>query len=225
MAGAATDANFTAPSGPARLILERAKRLILGSSSPTRRRVLSSIVGDNFELAKAEIDEKAIRRSDPRELVTSLASAKADDVRMRIGPPTEGILICSDQVVTREGRILEKPETAEEAKEMIRSYAAGEPARTVGAIVVEDLGSGKRAQGVDEAEVRLKQLPESDIDALVEGGDALHSAGALVVEHELVWPRVASMEGSLDSVLGLGVSTLSRLLEELFSTPAAPSGN
>lgn len=55
---------------------KRNMRLILGSASRTRQAILKEM-GYRFEVQTADIDEKAIRKSDAQELVMALAHAKA----------------------------------------------------------------------------------------------------------------------------------------------------
>lgn len=50
------------------------------------------------------------------------------------------------------------------------------------------------------------------MDALLAEGEVMWCAGGLMVEHDLVQPHVTSMEGSLDSVMGLAKDLLLRLL-------------
>ncbi|BAS83094.1 Os03g0229600 [Oryza sativa Japonica Group] len=50
-------------------------RLILGSSSASRRQILAEM-GYSFTLLSADIDEKEIRKEKPEELVVALAHAK-----------------------------------------------------------------------------------------------------------------------------------------------------
>ena len=49
--------------------------IILGSSSPSRKIVLEAM-GFAFTTISPDIDERVIRRDDPRELVTAIAQAK-----------------------------------------------------------------------------------------------------------------------------------------------------
>ena len=75
--------------------------------------------GFSYEVAKADIDEKAIRHPDPQTLVLRLAHAKAAAVIAKLeaaGGGGSGLLVTCDQVVLHEGRILEKPEDAEEVR-------------------------------------------------------------------------------------------------------------
>lgn len=59
--------------------------------------------GFSYEVAKADIDEKAIRHEDARHLVLRLAHAKAAAIAARLaaaagGAPPSGLLITCDQV-------------------------------------------------------------------------------------------------------------------------------
>ena len=132
------------------------KTVWLGSGSSTRQALMREIVEEHGILfggkVSADIDEKAIRRSDPKELVLALAHAKADAI-LDDGGLTHGYLITCDQVVVHEGRILEKPESEEEAREMIAGYARA-PASTVGSTVVTRVETGDRVEHVDVATVR-----------------------------------------------------------------------
>lgn len=86
-----------------------------------------------YDVIKADIDEKAIRHEQPRQLVLALAHAKADAIIQQLqqggeqqqqpsdsqagsnGSSSEGYLITCDQVVVHEGQIREKPEDVAEA--------------------------------------------------------------------------------------------------------------
>ncbi len=172
----------------------------------------------------ADIDEKAIRRAVPEELVLSLAHAKAAAIRERLAAAAPGaapaaaaaaaaLLITADQVVVHRGAILEKPESANEARSFIRGYS-GSSARTCGAIVVTNLASGFSAAALDLAEVHFGAIPEGVVEALVAEGGVFYCAGGLMVEHPLVAPHVARLEGGMDSVMGLSKALTTRLLLE-----------
>lgn len=68
--------------------------------------------------------------------------------------------------------------------------------------------SGRRYLHVDTATIELAPMPEPDIHALVDEGDVMYCAGALMVENARVVPFVQSINGSIDSVLGLSMATV-----------------
>ena len=110
-------------------------KIILGSKSVRRKWVLKN-AGYDFEVMTADIDEKKIRISDPRQLVLALAHAKAEAILPKINTP--GVLITADQVVVCNGKILEQPRDEKEAREFI-SYYLEYPMETVSSIVVTDV--------------------------------------------------------------------------------------
>ncbi len=74
-----------------------------------------------IEVARADIDEKALRRDSPRELVLALAHAKADALLPRLAGAAAdaaggAYLITCDQVVLHDDVIREKPADADEAR-------------------------------------------------------------------------------------------------------------
>jgi len=80
-----------------------------------------------------DIDEKAIRSSDPREMVLLIARAKSAALKERLTDPA--ILITCDQVISCDGQVREKPETTERAYQYLESYAT-HPAECICGVVV-----------------------------------------------------------------------------------------
>ena len=188
--------------------------LVLGSGSSSRAAILRDC-GLKFEVRKPGIDEKAIRHDSAKELVLALGLAKAAALRDDPDLAARGaLLITGDQVVVADGgRILEKPEDEAEARAFIDSYGR-DPPRTVGSLVVTDAASGQQWSAVDEACVHFSPIPDDVVDQLLEEGDVYYCAGGLMVEHPLVQPYVQRMDGSMDSIMGLCVATLEKLLDE-----------
>ena len=113
---------------------------ILGSQSASRKVILKA-AGASFSTMPPNIDEKAIGdrlTDDPRQLVQAIATAKADAlVKMMAAKDPSGltqglglVLLTSDQVVTYEGAIREKPADAAEARRFVDSYSSA-PCGTV----------------------------------------------------------------------------------------------
>jgi septum formation protein len=129
-------------------------QLILGSKSWSRRELLGTL-GIPFAIAVAGIDESAIRSTNARELVLKLGHAKADALLASGSLPNgapggvktitgKTLLITGDSVVAHKDQILEKPESKEQARKYLNSYATA-PATTVSSIVVVDVASGGMA--------------------------------------------------------------------------------
>eukprot|EP00210_Caulerpa_lentillifera_P009489 g9049.t1 len=164
-----------------RAFVQTKPRLILGSNSSSRKTLLSEVAKEfnfSYEVMTAGIDEKSIRREDPKDLVLVLGYEKAKAVVKRINhvPETETYVITGDQVVVHDDRILEKPESAEEIRSNIRRFSVT-PASTVGSIVCTHLPSKKQLHRLDIASIYMESIPDDVIDNLIKEGTVFHSAG------------------------------------------------
>jgi septum formation protein len=227
----------------ARFVATKPSVVLGSSSSSRREimnELAEAFPGFEYRVVTADIDEKALRAPKPETLVMQLAHAKADAIVQKLRAAATGkeeeqtgnaaqeaatttaaaaalvepsFLVTCDQVVVHEGRILEKPESADEARAMIRGYSRDRPASTVGAVVVTTLPSGERREALETCVIRMSPLPEEDVEALVAEGEVMWCAGGLMVEHERVAPRVVAIEGGGDdAVRGLGRATVAKLL-------------
>ncbi|XP_022936460.1 maf-like protein DDB_G0281937 isoform X2 [Cucurbita moschata] len=170
-------------------------KIILGSSSVARRKILSEM-GYEFTIMSADIDEKAIRKEKPEELVVALAEAKADAIISNLQKnhtheeeADSTILIAADTVVIYEGVIREKPAGKEEARQFMKDYSGGHAA-TLGSVFVTNLKTGFRKGEWDRVEIFFHEIPDEVIDMLVEEGNVLNVAGGLIIEHPLILPYV-----------------------------------
>lgn len=166
-------------------------------------------LGLDFEVLISNIDEKAIRRESPEELVLAIANAKADALLPKISKPS--LLITSDQVVLYKNKIREKPASEKEARQFLESYAKA-PATTVGAVVVVNTKTGKRFQEIQTSTVHFKPLPETVITAHIQSGAAMKGAGGFVIQDPLLIPFIEKIDGTFDSAAGLSKEVVTRLL-------------
>ncbi|XP_015071340.1 maf-like protein DDB_G0281937 isoform X3 [Solanum pennellii] len=194
-------------------------KLILGSSSTARKKILGDM-GYEFTTMSADIDEKAIRKEKPEDLVMALAEAKAEAIIPRVsigeseGDAESTLLITCDQVVVYEGVIREKPSSEAEARQFMKDYANGQAA-TVSSVLVTNLTTGSRRGEWDKVEIYFHDIPDQVIDKLIEEGIVLYAAGGLIIEHPLVLPYIKEVVGSTDSVMGLPKALTERLIKEV----------
>ncbi|CAN4122851.1 unnamed protein product [Withania somnifera] len=194
-------------------------KLILGSSSTARRKILTDM-GYQFATMSADIDEKAIRKEKPEDLVMALAEAKAEAIIPRVsigeseGDAEPTLLITCDQVVVYEGVVREKPSSEAEARQFMKDYANGHAA-TVSSVLVTNLATGSRRGEWDKVEIYFHDIPDEVIDKLIEEGIVLYAAGGLIIEHPLILPYVKEVVGSTDSVMGLPKALTERLIKEV----------
>jgi septum formation protein len=187
-------------------------KMILGSGSKWRKLILEK-AGYTFDVMTADIDEKEIRSSDYEELPLIIGKAKAEALLPQIGEPA--ILITSDQVVVCEGELWEKPKDEAEARKFFEIYSEGKPAQTNTSVVVINTENGKRAEGVDFAKTFFKEIPNEVIDKFIETGNAYACAGGFTVDDPLLIPYIDRIEGDRDSVEGLPMRMVEKLLNEV----------
>jgi len=159
-----------------------------------------------------EIDEKAIRNDDPKRLTIKIAHAKTDALLSHISEPA--ILVTIDQVVVVHGAIREKPIDEDECRTFLRSYD-DTPVEVVNGTVVTNTATGKRAEGNNVVTLRFRPIPEKVIDQLIAEGDVLHCAGGLKAEHSALKRYLVSMEGTEESLQGVPIDLVKRLMEEV----------
>lgn len=190
-------------------------KLVLGSKSWSRRTLLAELGVPPFSIAVPDIDESAIRASQPRELVLAIGEAKARALldAVTVAPEGRTLLVCGDSVVAHKGLILEKPRDEDEARGFLNSYATA-PATTVSSIVVIDVESRLQWSGVDEAEVYFRKLPEDVIEELIKTGGSMESAGGLRIEHPRVAQYTECIIGHKSAVMGFSLPLTEQLLAD-----------
>ncbi|XP_021274041.1 maf-like protein DDB_G0281937 isoform X3 [Herrania umbratica] len=200
---------------------ESSFKLILGSSSMARQRILAEM-GYEFTIMTADIDEKSIRKEKPEDLVTALAEAKADAIISSLqntGIIEEDahttLLITADTVVVYKGMIREKPSSEEEAREYIK---------VVGSVLVTNLRTRSSKCGWESAEVYFHDIPDEVINNLIDEGIPFKVAGGLMLEHPLTLPFVEAVIGATDTVMGLSKSLTEKLIQEALFQQVSPPG-
>ena len=180
--------------------MKNAMKIILGSSSKPRQEILKNL-GYEFEIVKPEVDEKAIRCEDPKELVLKIANAKADDVINKVSG--DAIVIASDSITIVNGEIREKPQDKKQAYEWIREISKGVPQTQISSVVVVNTKTGKRLEGVDEASAIFNPIPERDAKEFVESGTVFNHAGAYAIQNPNFKPYIKNINGEMETIMGL----------------------
>ncbi|MDP4000951.1 MAG: Maf family protein [bacterium] len=186
-------------------------KIVLGSASSRRKTVLKEM-GYKFEVVTADIDEKTIRRDDSKELVLAIANAKSDALLPKV--PNDALLITADTVVLFEGRILEKPQSEEDAYSVLESYK-DKFAQVITAVVVTNTTTGKRSEGVDTARISFEPMPRKIVKDFVESKRALEGAGSFVINDPLIRSLVRKIEGTFDSIMGLPKNLVQKLIDQV----------
>lgn len=188
-------------------------RFILASGSPRRKELLKLIVQD-FEVIISGVNETLEEGLTPSEQVTRLAYIKAKDVFNK----TDGdrIVIGSDTIVTREGKIYGKPHDKNHAKQMLNELFEGNKIHNVMtglAVLISMDGEYKEFKICDEAEIVLKDVSEKEIDRWIATGKADDKAGAYGIQDEFC-VFIENIKGNYNTIMGLPTHKLYDIIKE-----------
>lgn len=178
------------------------KRIVLASGSPRRSELLRQ-AGVAFVTDAVNADESFC--GGPKETVLTLSRRKAELAALR--HPDETVL-AADTVVCRDGRVLGKPQTADEAKAMLRFLSNGWHEVYTGVSVAR---GGNVESRFDLTRVRFIALTDEMIDRYVSTGEPMDKAGAYAIQGGAA-RFIDRIEGSPTNVIGLPLSLACEML-------------
>jgi len=152
-------------------------RLILASSSPFRRELLSRLMLP-FEVVVPDVDETPHQRESPQALVERLAILKAQTVASRV---RDALVIGSDQVAVHNGEIVGKPLTHERAVEQLKA-ASGKTVMLYTGLALINAVSGRVQSEVVPYGVSFRTLNEKQIETYLRKEQPYHCAGSVKSE-------------------------------------------
>ncbi len=183
------------------------------SSSPRRREIIKSLVnpvsisgsrGEEPRPYAGETAEKYVIRS---------AIAKLGERSWSGG----GLLVSADTVVALDDDILGKPNSDEDARDMLRRLR-NRRHQVVTGIAVADIGSGQLRCEVETSDIYTRNYSDEDIEAYIARREPFDKAGAYAVQDDTFDP-VIRVVGCYLNVVGL---PLCNLLESLVNLGAEP---
>lgn len=174
--------------------------LSLASSSP-RRRELLTFGGWTFSIAPADIDETPLPDEEPRAYVLRMAEEKAIAARKTAVEPT--IILASDTTVADGNMILGKPETPQEATNMLTTLR-NRVHQVHTAIAVTAPNSDEIILDISSTDVPMRNYSDDEIAAYVASGDPFDKAGGYAIQNTDFYP-VRTLTGCKASVMGLPV--------------------
>jgi septum formation protein len=190
------------------------RRLILASSSPYRRELLSRL-GLPFEIVSPAIDETPVAGETPAATALRLAEAKAREVAVMHG---DAVVIGSDQVATCEGRQIGKPGNHASAVAQLKTMR-GKEVEFHSALCVFDALNGRSKVTDVVTVVRFRTLPDAMLEAYVSLEQPFDVAGSAKAEGLgiVLLEKVTSDDPT--ALIGLPLIALSSMLAEVGITP------
>jgi septum formation protein len=184
-------------------------RIVLGSTSRYRAELLHRLLPD-FTTSAPGTDETPLAGETPAARALRLAIAKAEAAAAGFH---DALVIGSDQVAELDGRLLDKPGSAERARDQLAA-SAGCEVNFHTALCLFDTRDGRRHTHVDHACVRFRELGAAEIDRYIEREQPLDCAGSFKCEGLGIslFESIESRDPS--ALIGLPLIALSRLLRE-----------
>ena len=181
------------------------------SSASSRRADLLRRLGVKFQQHPPEVSEEIQHEERPEELVQRLAVEKAQ-AGARFAPDRCLIVGC-DTVVVSGTRILGKPHSRSEGREMLLSLA-GRSHLVLSGLALLLRPEGQWATGVSETRVTFHFLPTAAVERYLDTEEYRDKAGAYALQGAASL-FVDRIEGSATNVIGLPVDLFPRLLGQL----------
>ena len=178
--------------------------LILASASP-RRKELLGLFRIPFEIRVADIDETM--NGTPYEEVARVSRLKAQAVTRN----EDDTVIAADTIVVCCDKILGKPHSEEEAKQMLRLLSGRDHQVMTGVTVLRGENSETFTEVTD---LHFRDLSEKEIEDYVATGEPMDKAGAYGIQGgaALFCER---MVGDYYNVMGLPVCRLGKVLKAM----------
>jgi len=176
---------------------------VLASASPRRAHILRAL-GVDFRVVVSGADERLEPGEDAAAAAERLARLKAASVARVEAPPILG----ADTVVVCEGRILGKPASPDDAREMLRLLSGRTHEVVTGLCLIT---SGGTLSGVERTAVTFARMSAEEIDWYVGTGEPMDKAGAYGIQGPAAL-FVTGIRGSHSNVVGLPMELIYTML-------------
>ncbi len=194
--------------------------IILASQSPRRSQLLKQI-GISFSVQPSGIIEEIDTNSSFAENVKRLSLHKAEDIANK---NQAGIIIGSDTIVVINQSVLGKPNSRENAIEMLKTLSGKTHVVYTGFALV-DAQTKKTYIDHDETEVTFRDLNESEIVSYVASGSPMDKAGAYGIQDDFGAVFVKKINGDYYTVVGLPLSKFYLALKNFVHELGYSKGN
>ncbi len=190
---------------------------ILASSSPARRRLLET-VGINPIVLPSNFDESTVKLTQPRELVETLAQAKAETIansliKENLSGKSSSLILGCDSVLVIEDEIYGKPADAKEAIARWQKMR-GKMGKLYTGHALIDLIQNKTLVLCRMTKVHFAPINDQEIEDYVATGEPLKCAGGFAIEGK-GGLFIEKIKGCHTNVIGLSLPLLRVMLNSL----------
>lgn len=185
-------------------LINTERSLVLASKSPRRKKLLQ-LLGLEFAVLPAHIDEGNHNGLPPDELVKTLALEKAQAVAGAI--EGESMILGSDTIVVLNGEILGKPTDRQDAFEMLKKLSGNTHIVYTGIAIVL-MPENKFNVNAQKTKVRFRKLDDDEIWAYIDTGSPMDKAGSYGIQDDFGAVFVDHIDGCYYNIVGLPLEML-----------------
>ncbi len=186
------------------------KTLVLGSSSPFRKKLLEKLQIP-FLTASPDIDETALPNETAEQLVRRLSIAKAQAVAKKY---PDALIIGSDQVGVVNGEVFGKPLTHENAVKQLQTMSGSVLCFYIGLCLL-DAKSGEQQVCVETFTVKLRELSLATIENYLAKEQPYQSAGSIKAEGLGIALFESTQGNDPNAIIGLPLIQLVTMLKKV----------
>lgn len=189
-------------------------KIILASQSP-RRKELMDLLKIKYEIIPSKVDETFEEGLSIIEQSKRLAYIKSKEIFNKTSE--DRIIIGSDSIVVKDGKIYGKPKDRKDAIQILNELKnSSHQVITSLCVMIQDKGKFKQYLDCDIAEVYFKDMTMEEIQKWVDTGNALDKAGGYAIQSEFC-VYIDKIEGNYTTVVGLPMHKLYEVIKEYIS--------
>ena len=188
-------------------------KMILASASP-RRRELMTMAGYDFEIQVSH-KEELYSATEPDEIVKELALLKAKDIA-DMNEKKSLIIVGAGTVVAYDGKILGKPQSEQEAFDMINGYQGDKHQVFTGVAILayDEDGNEKVINHAVKTDVYVNEMTEEEIWTYIHSDNVMDKAGAYGIQSGFAL-YIENIDGDYFNVVGLPISYVYEEIKKL----------
>jgi len=189
------------------------KKIVLGSGSPRRKEILSSIWEGEIQVIKSEIEEVYPNSLTLEKIPLYLAKLKGEDLKTRVNL-IEDILITADTIVLCEGKVLGKPKNEEDAKAMLGFLSNKVHFVHTGVVIYF---KNQVIEIEEKTDVHFNHLAPETIDYYIAKYLPMDKAGSYGIQEFIGMIGIQKINGCFYNVMGLPASRVWGELKKITS--------
>ena len=180
-------------------------KIILASKSPRRKEILE-MAGYSFEVKVSNADENVVA-DDIKQMSLMISKRKCDAV---YNENQDAIIISADTIVVINNKVLEKPKSIDNCREMI-NMIQDNVHEVYTSVVVKS--KDKEVSFLETTKVYVGKMTREEIEEYINTTEPYDKAGGYAIQG-IFGKYIEKIEGDYYNVMGLPIYRLNKVLKE-----------